>query len=84
MLHTRMRRIGLGAAVGAAGLLVVYLKLVRPKTMGWGATNEEIARPLPGDDVLARPGFRATRAITIRARPYGEFQDSRQEHVAEA
>ena len=37
--------------------------------MRWGATNEEVARPQPGDDVLARPGFRATRAITIRARP---------------
>ena len=69
MLHTRMRRIALGAAVGAAGLLVVYLKLVRPQTMRWGPTNEEVARPQPGDDVLARPGFRATRAITIRARP---------------
>jgi hypothetical protein len=69
MNRTRICRIIGGAAVGGAGLLGVYLKLIRPRTMRWGATDEEVARPLPGDTVLARPGFSATRAITIRARP---------------
>ena len=43
-----------------AGLLVVYLKPVRPQTLRWGATNEEVARPLPGDDEV-RPGVRVVR-----------------------
>jgi hypothetical protein len=67
--RVRLRRIGLAAGVGGAGLLAVYLKALRPRTMRWGATDEEVARPLPGDDLVARPGFNATRAITIRARP---------------
>jgi hypothetical protein len=65
----RVRRIALGAAVGGAGLLAVYLRVVRPWTMRWGATDEEVTRPLPGDRILPHPGFSATRAITIAARP---------------
>jgi hypothetical protein len=64
-----VRRLALAAAVGGAGLLAVYLRLVRPWTMRWGATEEEVARPLPGDRILRHPGFSATRAITIAARP---------------
>jgi hypothetical protein len=65
----RRRQIALVGAAGGGGLLAAYLKLIRPWTMRWGATDEEVARPLPGDRVLRRPGFSATRAITIRARP---------------
>ena len=69
MSRPRLRQIALAGAAGAAGLLFLYLKHVRPWTMRWGATDEEVARPLPGDQLMARPGFRATRAITIAARP---------------
>jgi hypothetical protein len=55
MNRTRIYRIIGGAAAGAAGLLGVYLKLVRPKTMRWRATDEEAARPLPGDRGLHPP-----------------------------
>ena len=27
----------------------------------WGATNEEVRGPMPGDDILARASFNATR-----------------------
>jgi hypothetical protein len=50
-------------------LLAVYWRLVRLWTMRWGATTTEAARPLPGDQLMTRPGFSATRAITIAARP---------------
>ncbi|HMN28086.1 MAG TPA: SRPBCC family protein [Caldilineaceae bacterium] len=50
-------------------LVAVYLFLVRPGQLVWGATAEEIARPLPGDDLVADPTFDATRAITIDASP---------------
>jgi proline iminopeptidase len=69
MLHTRMRRIALGAAVGAAGLLVVYLKLVRPQTMRWGATKRRSPDPCPATASSPGPGSAPPGAITIRARP---------------
>ena len=65
----RTARIALGTAAAGAGLLAVYAKLVRPRAMRWGATEEEAARPLPGDEVVARADYVATRAITIDAPP---------------
>jgi hypothetical protein len=35
----------------------------------WGATEEEIAATMPGDDLLPRAQYRCTRAITISATP---------------
>jgi hypothetical protein len=35
----------------------------------WGATGDEAARTLPGDDLLAEPDVVSTRAVTIGARP---------------
>jgi hypothetical protein len=55
MNRTRIYRIIGGAAAGTAGLLGVYLKLVRPQTMRWRATDEEAARSLPGDRGLHPP-----------------------------
>ena len=56
----------IAAAVQAAAV-VCYLELIRPRQVRWGATDEEIARPMPGDDI-AGPGARCTtRAVTIRA-----------------
>jgi hypothetical protein len=34
-----------------------------------GATDEELALALPGDDMVQRPNIKITRAITIHARP---------------
>ena len=69
MNHPRWRRIALVGVASGAGLLAVYWRLVRPWTMRWGATTTEAAQPLPGDQLMTRPGFSATRAITIAARP---------------
>jgi hypothetical protein len=35
----------------------------------WGATPEEVAAPMPGDDLVPTAHYRATRAITIEAPP---------------
>jgi hypothetical protein len=35
----------------------------------WGATQEEIAAPMPGDGLVIGAQYRATRAITIDAPP---------------
>jgi hypothetical protein len=47
----------------------VYVFLIRPVQLHWGATPEELARPMPEDNIVAHPVFDATRAITIRATP---------------
>ena len=57
------------AAAVAAGLVGVYVKVVRPWANRWGATDEEVARELPGDAIVPGAGYRATRAITIHAAP---------------
>jgi hypothetical protein len=58
---------GAGLAVAAAALS--YPWLLRRPCLTWGATPEEAARELPGDDLLASPDIVATRAITIGAPP---------------
>jgi len=66
----RTARIAVGAAAAGAGLLTAYLKFVRPWALRWGATAEEAARPLPGDKLVTKADYVATRAITIHAPPH--------------
>lgn len=46
-----------------------YVAVFRPRQLRWGATDEEVLRPMPGDEIVARPVFNATRAVTVNARP---------------
>jgi hypothetical protein len=55
--------------LGIAALATSYLLWFRPWQLTWGATPGEVNRPLPGDEVVPRPTFNATRAITIKASP---------------
>ena len=57
----------MAAAALGAGLTAVYLNVIRPWTLRWGATEEEAARPLPGDGLVRTAGFAATRAISVGA-----------------
>lgn len=50
-------------------LITVYLFFIRPAQLRWGATQEELGRGMPGDDLVPNPTFVATRGITIRGRP---------------
>lgn len=50
-------------------LITLYLFLIRPTQLHWGATAQEVDRAMPGDDLVANPTFVATRAITIRGCP---------------
>src|SRR6266516_4205318 len=63
------KTIGLGLAILGGASLGVYLRVMRPRQLHWGATDEEVAGAMPGDDVIKLPTFNATRAVTIRARP---------------
>lgn len=51
------------------GLGLVYLFIVRPWHLTWGAFQEEVTMPLPGDDLVLKPDFDATRGITIASTP---------------
>jgi hypothetical protein len=60
----RARRFWFVLAAGGA-VVAIGSRLHR----GWGATAEERAASLPGDEFIATPIYRSTRAITIDAPP---------------
>jgi hypothetical protein len=60
--------IGATALLLAASLALLWF-VYRPWALNWGASNAEIARPMPGDDIVPEPTFNATRAVTIDASP---------------
>ena len=47
----------------------LYWRLLREPVLTWGATDDEAARRLPGDELLEDADGIATRAITIDAPP---------------
>ena len=49
--------------------LFLTAPLYRSWHLRWGATDEEVAATMPGDDLLPPAQFRPTRAITIGAPP---------------
>jgi hypothetical protein len=56
----------LGVAAGAA---IAYVRVVRPWQTRWGATDEEVARLMQGDEMIVEPDWLATRAVTVEALP---------------
>jgi hypothetical protein len=54
-------------AAAIAGAAATYIVLARPRQLRWGATDDELEAPLPGDDLIESVDLTATRAITIRA-----------------
>lgn len=57
----------MGVALLSLILSILYVALVRPWHLSWGATEEEVRRELPGDDVVPEASNFSTRAITIEA-----------------
>ena len=58
---------GLALSGGAsAALAAAYVGAVKPWHLRWGATDVEVARRMPGDELIPGAGS-ATRAITIHA-----------------
>lgn len=54
-------------ATGVA--VVVYLLWLRPWQLRWGATDEELERAMPGDELVTEPDLTATRGLAVDARP---------------
>ena len=46
---------------------LVYWLVIRPWILRWGATDTDVRRSLPGDDLVPHPKMNITHAITIRA-----------------
>lgn len=66
--RTRILRLLGGLALVAAILIVAFL-LLPPWIHTWGATGEEIARPMPGDELVANLALEWNHGITIDAPP---------------
>jgi hypothetical protein len=62
----------LGLVVGGLGMLSVlgsYRLWIRPWQHRWGATDQDVQRAMPGDDLLPGASGTSTRAVTITAPP---------------
>jgi hypothetical protein len=57
------------AAAGTVAVRETYRRKLRAPILTWGATPEEAARTLPGDELLDDAAVVSTRAITIEAPP---------------
>jgi hypothetical protein len=55
------------ACVLASGCVALYLALLRRPVLTWGATDEEAASRLPGDELLEAADGVSTRAIDVDA-----------------
>jgi hypothetical protein len=62
-------RVLAGVVVAEVLAVAAYVKVVRPRLVRWGATDAEVAGPLPGDEVVPEPRTTSTRAVDIGAPP---------------
>jgi hypothetical protein len=62
----KLRRLGQAAIVLPGGYLTA-LAVTRRWHQHWGATDQEITKPLPGDDLITECKLGSTHAITIQA-----------------
>jgi hypothetical protein len=69
MTRSALLRIVIVSSVFLCFLAVLVWFVYRPWALTWGSTDEEVSRPMPGDEVLERATFNATRAVTIEATP---------------
>jgi hypothetical protein len=58
-----------GIVAAVVVFAVAFFGLYRPWHLKWGATHKELAQRMPGDEIVRRPIFNATRVVTINARP---------------
>ena len=64
---TNRLMIGIGIAAAGGGARFAYDLVIRPWHLHRGATQAEVRRSLPGDDLVPDPKFGYTQAITIKA-----------------
>ena len=69
--------------LGAAAVLVAYRLLLQPWQHRWGATDEDVCRAMPGDD-LVPDAASTSRVITIAAPLVGDGRPRVAPHAAGA
>lgn len=57
--------VAIGLATSLVGFTVGSRTLVRDRCPTWGAAPDEVARAMPGDDLLPQPDIVSTRAVTV-------------------
>ena len=62
----RITRSGMAASVSAAAI-ASYASILRPRILRWGASEEEVASAMPGDDIVGTPRYVTNHAVTIHA-----------------
>jgi hypothetical protein len=67
MKANRIKRDALLLTVILAAFVAFFYLVYRPWQLSWGATPDEVARPMVGDGLVKNPTFNATRAVTINA-----------------
>lgn len=67
MRKSKLNGTFLTAALSGAAALAAYALFIRPWHLRWGATDDEVKMPLPGDELVEHPKLNATHAITIQA-----------------
>lgn len=67
MKSKSLRRFTLLFVAIIAALLAFFYLVYRPWQLNWGATADEVARSMPGDELVESPTFVATRAVTVQA-----------------
>src|SRR4051794_5470718 len=65
--YKKVRHIGRWIAAGALGIVPLYMLAIRPWHLRWGASDKEVQRPMPGDDICMNPHLDSTRAVTVHA-----------------
>ena len=63
----KLTQAAIGAAVVGGSASLAYTLFLRRRCLTWGARPEEVARKLPGDELLADADVVSTRAVTIDA-----------------
>ena len=57
----------LSGLMAVIGVVALYRAEVKPRMYAWGARDENVAAPLPCDELIRADGPRTTRAVTIDA-----------------
>jgi hypothetical protein len=68
-MNGRGPAVATGAVLAGLGAAAVGYAGYRRWQQRWGATDDEVARALPGDELVPRPQFTATNVVEIRATP---------------
>ena len=69
MRRPSLRTLLAGGAAVFLALIGAYVLVIRPWHLTWGATDQEVRRGMPGDEIHSNPSFSATRAVTVEASP---------------